>query len=120
MTAKWIESPEYNQMKDIVVDVFNSMEWEGLVTPATTTAKKVFRTLAGQTECFVYLVNYNENNWCLEAEFETEGNNTLSTFNGLINKQHQKRGVNLAVSAFIGIITTHINECRMVRLANKQ
>lgn len=119
MIASWIDTPEYDEMKEIVVKAFNSLDWEGLTTPSSTAAKKSFKTLAGANECFIYLESYDEKNWYLKGEFNTEGNNILSTHTGTINKLHKESDVNLAVSGFVGIITACINNCRMVRLANK-
>jgi hypothetical protein len=116
MSVNWIETAQYDQIKEIVVRAFNLLEWEGLTTYSTTSAKKSFKTLAGENECLVYLEGYNSDNCRLKAEFITEGNDILSTFTGTINKQSNEADVNHAVSAFVGIITARINECRMVRL----
>lgn len=119
MKTNWIDTAEYDDMKSVIVSVFNALEWEGLTTPSSTTAKKSFTTIAGVNECFIYLELYDENHWYLKASYETEGNNILSTCTSIIGKNFEKDGINFAVNKFICEITERINNCRMVRLAKK-
>lgn len=120
MANVWFNSKEYDTVKQQVINTLETLGWVDGKYLSTAVANKPFNSIVGIKSASTYLTQYDANNWVLKGEFFCCGQDVLTTYSGIINKSLSTSDINLAVSAFVGLIEAKIKETKMVRLYEKR
>ena len=120
MANVWLNSKEYDSVKQQVITTLETLGWIDGKYLSTAVVNKPFNSIVGIKTASTYLTQYDEYHWVLKGEFFCCGQDVLTTYKGIINKSLSESDISLAVSAFVGMIEAKINETKMVSLYQKR